>query len=76
MALSSHIAFPDIDPSIALAWAMRQEVECRLDRPLTEKLIERANRECPEFLATLLRCLMAHIKSAFHLCRRDGPSLL
>jgi hypothetical protein len=56
-----HLASPDIDPSIALAQAARQDFE----RPALHQLIEQAKRERAEYTAALLRRFAALLKSAF-----------
>jgi hypothetical protein len=45
-----HLALPDLDPSIALAQAARQDFE----RPTVHQLIEQAKREHAEFTVALL----------------------
>jgi len=46
-----HFALPDLDPSIALAQAARQEFE----RPTVHQLIEQAKRERAQYTVALLR---------------------
>jgi hypothetical protein len=56
-----HLALPDLDPSIALAQAARQDFE----RPTVHQLIEQAKREHAEFTVALLWRSGAWLKSFF-----------
>jgi len=58
-----HFALPDLDPSIALAQAARQEFE----RPTVHQLIEQAKRERAQYTAALLRRFVARLRSTSHI---------
>ena len=58
-----HIALPDLDPSIALAQAARQNFE----RLALHQLVERAKRERAQYVAALLLRLVARLRSAFQI---------
>ena len=58
-----HLALPDLDPSIALAQAGRQDFE----RPALHQLIEQAKRDRAQYTAALLRRLVARLRSIFQI---------
>jgi len=58
-----HLALPDLDPSIALAQAGRQDFE----RPALHQLIEQAKRDRAQYTAALLRRLVARLRSTFQI---------
>jgi hypothetical protein len=58
-----HLALPDLDPSIALAQAARQDFE----RPALHQLIEQAKRERAQYTAALLRRFVARLRSTFQI---------
>jgi len=62
-----HLALPDLDPSIALAQAARQDSERPALRAqyTAHQLIEQAKRERAQFIAALLRRFVARLRSTF-----------
>jgi hypothetical protein len=64
---SCHLALPDLDPSIALAQAARQDFEREFfaHRPTVDQLIERGKNERAAFIAALLRSSSDLLKSTF-----------
>ena len=52
-----HLALPELDPSIALAQAARQDFE----RPTVHQLIEQAKRARAQYTAALLRRFAQYI---------------
>ena len=54
-----HLALPDLDPSIALALAARQDFE----RPRVHQLMEQAKRDRALYTAALLRRFVARLRS-------------
>jgi hypothetical protein len=52
-----HLALPDLDPSIALAQAAREDFE----RPTVPQLIEQTRRERAQYTAALLRRFAQYI---------------
>jgi len=62
-----HLALPDVDPSIALAQAARQDFarEFSTHRHAVDQLIEPGKSERPRLIAALRRCFAALLKSTF-----------
>ena len=58
-----HLPLPDLDSSIALAQAARQDFK----RPTAHQLIEQAKRDRAQYTAALLRRLVARLRSTFQI---------
>jgi len=66
-----HLPLPDLDSSIALAQAARQDFK----RPTAHQLIEQAKRDRAQYTAALLRRFVARVRSTSVISTRVTASV-